>query len=134
MQSVGLISDVKELNDDMKSTASKQQKAMDARIPLMTQGHILEWLRKDSNIEQSINTLTDRMSSVEKNLQLVLQKQITQVELLQQLLNTHSGSLSLKVDDNKKGEKDGRVFDQQIADQKIKDQHIKDQHLILDDQ
>ena len=47
------------------------------------------------------------MTSVEKNLAFVLQNQITQAELLQKLLNTHSGSSSMLIDDNKKGERIG---------------------------
>ena len=64
------------------------------------------------------------MEAVERNLGLVLQNQITQAELLSQLLSTHSGSFSLPVDDNKKGEKEKES--QQLKDQQIKYQQIKD--------
>ena len=67
------------------------------------------------------------MEAVERNLGLVLQNQITQAELLNQLLSTHSESSSLPVDDNKKGEKE--KVSQQLKDQQIKDQQIKDQHI-----
>ena len=58
------------------------------------------------------------MPSIEKTLQSVLQNQITQAEVLKNLLSTHSGSSSLQVVVNKKGEKekDGRVG-QQMRDQ-----------------
>ena len=102
IKNVGLISAVKSLRAEMDDTKSKQEAAMDVRIPPMTQKYILERLKKESTIERSIQTLTSRMEAVEKNLQLVLQNQITQVELLKKLLTTHSGSSSIQLDDNKK--------------------------------
>ena len=50
---------------------------MDVKIPPMTLKYILERLKKESTIERSIHTLTARMKVIEKNLQLVLQNQIT---------------------------------------------------------
>ena len=119
MQNVGLLSTIKALKDGLESTTSKQKKAMDTRIPPMTQNLMLERLIKESSTDRSIQDLTTKMSSVEKPLQLVLQNQITQANLLKNLFSTYSVSSSLPVDDNKKGEKekDG---------QQIKDQHITD--------
>ena len=54
------------------------------------------------------------MAAVEKNLEMIPQNQITQVELLRSLLATFSGSSSLPMDDNKKGEKEKE--DQQIKE------------------
>ena len=62
------------------------------------------------------------MTSIEKNLALVLQNQITQAELLQILLNTHYGSSSMLIDDNKKGDRVGELKGLQI---KKKGQHIR---------
>ena len=80
----------------------KQEAAMDVRLPPMTQRQILERLRKESIIERSVKDLTSRMEAVERNLGLVFQNQITQDELLNQLLATHFGSSSLPVDDKNK--------------------------------
>ena len=101
MQNVGLISTVKSLREEMENIASKKEDAMDVKIPPITQKYILERLKKESTIERSIQILTERMEAVEKNLQLVLLNQITQGELLNKLLATHSGSSSLPLDDNK---------------------------------
>ena len=115
MQNAGLQSTIKSLRDELDDTRSKQEAAMDVRLPPMTQRQILERLRKESTIERSVKDLTSRMEAVERNLGLVLQNQITQAELLNQLLATHSGSSSLPVDDNKKGEKEKES--QQLKDQ-----------------
>ena len=60
---------------------------------------------------KEMSTLNKRMTSIEQNLKLVLQNQITQDELLQRLLHTHSGSSSLVMDDNKKWERVGEESD-----------------------
>ena len=78
---------------------------MDVRLPPMTQRQILDKLSKESTIEILVQDLTSRMEVVEKNLGLVLQNQITQDELLKQLIATHPRSSSLPMDDNKKGDK-----------------------------
>ena len=109
MQNARLISTVKALKDEMKSTVSKQEKALDTRIPPMTQKYILERLEKESTIERSIQTLTERMEVVEKNLPLVLQNHITQAKLLKNLFSTHSGSSFLPLVDNKKGRYKRRI-------------------------
>ena len=130
MQNVGLISTVKSLREEMDNTKLKQEVAMDVRIPPMTQKYILERLKKESTIERNVQTLNTRMEVVDKNLQLILQNQITQAELLNKLLATHSGSSSLPLDDNKKGKKEKE-------DQKIKEgQQIEgaDQQINLEDQ
>ena len=135
MQNAGLISTVKSLRKEMDNTKSKQEVAMDVRIPPMTQKYILERLKKESTIERTIQNLNIRIEAVEKNLQLVLQNQITQDELLKKLLATHSESSSLPLDDNKKGEKEKE--DQQIKEgQQIKgvDQQIRSQRINLKDQ
>ena len=108
IQNAGLLSSIKALKDGLESTASKQEKAMDTSIPPMTQKLILERLKKKkkSPIDISIQDLTTRISLVEKNLQLVLQNQITQVDLLKNLLSTQSESPYLPIYDNKKGEKE----------------------------
>ena len=79
---------------------------MDVKLPPMTQKHILERRKKESTIDRSIQTLNERMTTVERNLGMVLQNQITQAELLISLLATHSGSSSLPMDDKKKEEKE----------------------------
>ena len=66
------------------------------------------------------------MTSVEKNLALVLQNQMTQDELLQRLLNTHFGSSSMLIDDNKKGKRIGEEKGQQISCQE-KDRQLSSQ-------
>ena len=73
IQNVGLMSTIKTLKDEMESTASKQEKAMNTRILPMTQKHIGERLKREFTIERSIETLNERMTYVEQNLQLVLQ-------------------------------------------------------------
>ena len=132
MQNTGLISAVKSLREEMDNIKSKQEAAMDVRIPPMTQKHILERLKKESTIDRSIQTLNERMAAVEKNLGMVLQNQITQVELFRSLLATHFGSSSFPMDDNKKREKEKesqqiKEVDQQIRSQRInlEDRHIK---------
>ena len=70
---------------------------MDVRIPPMTQKYILERFKKKSTIEISIQTLTERMEVVEKNLGLDLQNQITQAEFLNKLFATHSRSSTLSI-------------------------------------
>ena len=112
MQNAGLLSSLKDLKDDMESTASNQNEAIDTRISPMTQRYILERLKRESTVERSILNLNERMIAVDKNLQLVIQNQITQDELLQNLLSTHSGISYLPFDDNKKGEKEKE--DQQL--------------------
>ena len=71
----------------------------------MTQKYILERLKKESTIERSIKTLTERMEVVERNLQLLLKNQINQAELLQTPLSTHSRSSFLQLMITKKGRK-----------------------------
>ena len=71
-------------------------------------------------IERSVKDLTSRMEAIEKTLGLVLQNQITQAELLGQLLATHFGSSSLPMDDNKKGEKEKESQQIKKADQQLK--------------
>ena len=105
MQNDGLISTVRSLREEMDNTRSKQEAAMDVRIPPVTHKYILERLKVESTIERTIQTLTTKMEAIERNLQLVLQNQITQAEFLNKLLATHSGSTSLALDDNKKGRK-----------------------------
>ena len=135
MHNAGLIFAVKSLREEMNDTRSKQEATMDVRIPPMNQKYILERLKKEYTMERTIQTLTSRIEAVEKNLQLVLQNQITQAELLNKLLTTHFGSLSIQLDDNKKGKKDKE--DQQIKeDQYIKGvaQQIRSQQINLKEQ
>ena len=107
MQNVGLQSTIKSLREELDNTKSKARShSLDAKLPLMTQRQILEILRKESTIERSVKELSSRMEAVERNLGLILQNQITQAELLNQLLSTHYGSSSLPVDNYKKGEKE----------------------------
>ena len=132
MQNARLLSSIKTLKDDLESTASKKEKAMDIRIPPMTQKLILERLIKEFSIDISIQDLTTRMSSVEKKIQLVLQNHITQVDLLKNLLSTHSGSSSILFNDNKKREKekDGQqIKNQQMKDRQIVDRQIRSQQI-----
>ena len=105
MLNAGLQSTIRSLKEELDDTMSKQEAALNVKLPPMTQKQILERLRKESTIERSVKELTSRMEAVERNLGLVLRNQITQAELLNQLLSTHSGSSSLPVDDKKKGEK-----------------------------
>ena len=90
MQNAGLQSTIKYLREEMDDTKSKQEAAMDVRLSPMTQSQILYRLRKKSMIKRSFKDLTSRMEVVEKNLELVLQNQITQDVLLKQLLATDS--------------------------------------------
>ena len=79
---------------------------MDKRHPPMTSQLIMDKLKKESLIDNTLKDLTKRMEKVEANLQLVLQNQITQTELLSKLIFTKSGDTSFSLDDNKKGEKE----------------------------
>ena len=53
-------------------------------------------------MDREIKTNNERMTEVELNLKLVLKNKINQSQLFQQLLNTHSGSSTLALYDNKK--------------------------------
>ena len=53
-QNARLMSAVKKLKNEMKSTTSKQNEVMDTRIPPLTQKHILERFRKEYTIDKSI--------------------------------------------------------------------------------
>ena len=75
----------------------------------MTSRLILDKLKKESSLESTLKDLTNRMTSVEANLQLVLHNQITQAELLSKLLFTPSSGTSWSLDDNKMGEKKRRL-------------------------
>ena len=111
---------------------------MDKSHPPMTSQLILDKLKKESSFESTLKDLTNRMTSVEANLQLVMQNQITQAELLSKLLSTQYGGASWSLDDNKKGEKEKetqQISDQQIKKpQKISDQQIKKPQQIYDQQ
>ena len=50
MQNVGLQSTIKSLREELDNTKSKQEAALDARLPPMTQKQILERLKKESII------------------------------------------------------------------------------------
>ena len=68
---------------------------MDSKHPPMTSKLILDKLKKESLLESSLKDLTQRMSKVESNLQLVLQNQVTQTEILAKLLFSTWSNLSL---------------------------------------
>ena len=53
MQNAGLMSTIKALKDEMEPNVSKQEKAMNTKIPPMTQKYILERIKRES-ITQSI--------------------------------------------------------------------------------
>ena len=72
----------------------------------MTSKLILEKLKKESLLESTLRDLTQRMTKVKANLQLVLQNQVTQTEILVKLLFIKYGETSLSLDDNKKRKKD----------------------------
>ena len=146
LQNAGLQSSIKSLRNEFEATRDKKRTKMDARHPLMTSKLILDKLKKESPLEITLKDLTQRMTKVEANLQLVLQNQVTQTEILAKLIFTRSGEISLSFDDNKKGEKEQKekVGRQQInEDQQIKEaqrinetqrikkpQQISSQHII----
>ena len=72
----------------------------------MTSKLILDKLKNESLLESTLKDLTQRMTKVEANLQLILQNHVTQTEILEKLLFARSGEISLSLDDNKKGEKE----------------------------
>ena len=77
LQNAGLQSSIKSLKNELEATRDKQRQEMDARHPPMTSKLILDKLKKESLLESSLKDLTQRMSKVEANLQLVLQNQVT---------------------------------------------------------
>ena len=127
LQNAGLQSSIKSLKNELEATRDKQRQEMDARHPPMTSKLILDKLKKESLLESTVKDLTQRMSKVEANLQLVLQNQVTQTEILAKLLFSTYGQTSLSLDDNKKGEKEQETQEEkEKADQQInKDQWIK---------
>ena len=106
LQNVGLQSSIKSLRNELEATRDKQREEMDARHPPMTTKLILDNLKKESLLESTLKDLTQRMSMVEPNLQLVLQNQVTQTEILAKLLFSTYGEISHSLDDNKKGDKE----------------------------
>ena len=81
LQNAGLQSSIKSLRNELEATRDKQRTEMDARHPLMTSKLILDKLKKESLLESTLKDLTQRMTKVEANLQLVLQNQVTQTEI-----------------------------------------------------
>ena len=78
---------------------------MDKRHPPMTSQLLLDKLKKESLIDSTLKDLKNRMTKVEANMQLVLQNQITQTEILANLMFTKSGDTPFSLDDKKKGER-----------------------------
>ena len=105
IQNIGLINEIANLKDQLTITARKQERALDNRLTSLIVGQILRKLNRESAMEKKVKDLKDRMTGVELNLKLILQNQITQLTLLQQILDTHSSNSTLKFDDNKKGKR-----------------------------
>ena len=108
------------------------------RHPPMTSQLILDKLKKESLLESTLKDLTQRMSKVEANLQLVLQNQVTQTEILAKLIFSTYGETSLSLDDNKKGEKEQETQKEKekekVGQQITEDQRIKEHQQIKEPQ
>ena len=136
LQNVGLQSTIKSLRDELDSTKDKQRTEMDKRHPPMTSQLILDKLKKESLIDSTLKDLTKRMAKVEANLQLVLQNQITQTELLSNLLFKKSSDTSFSLDDNKKREKEkeAQQVKEKVGQQIYEAQRINEPQQIYDHQ
>ena len=73
LQNAGLQSSIKSLRNELEATRDKKMTEMDARHSPVTSKLILDKLKKESLLESTLKDLTQRMTKVEANLQLVLQ-------------------------------------------------------------
>ena len=102
MQYVSLHSDLKNVNDEIENTKSKQKELFDESLPAYTMLTMDKKLKEESKIELRIDQLEGRVGKVEGKLQLLVTQAVHTNEILLKLLEAQNSNPN----DNKKGEKD----------------------------